>query len=389
MGCSICGSLKQLEILDFGPIPLCDNIKSTEEEALHVERFSVKVLNCNNCGHSELEEKAPEELIYKNYTYRTSFSPILDEHFSLYANKIEELYKLKVITKKYPSFLDIGGNDGVLASIMSSKGFKTSVIDPSPAAEFCAGNISLYNSYLTPKIVDQFLDENGPADIISCNNCIANIRDLKIFAESISIALSEGGLLFIETGYLKHQLENRTAEMVNHEHYHYFTIGSLVKLFSGVGISIINWSFIKTKGGSIRCVGIKSANSKKTIPPIIDETLDAGEFLAFINERKINLKNLIQGRDIDCFGSSAGTTILCYLFELDKLVTRVVDDNKSRHGKYMPGTGAQIIGPETWYKDPKLVTVNCAWRFGKLISEKHRLKLPEWSKFIDVISLKD
>jgi 2-polyprenyl-3-methyl-5-hydroxy-6-metoxy-1,4-benzoquinol methylase len=385
MACSVCGSSDQKLIIDFGEIPLCDDIREAKVQALYVPQFPVKVLSCSACNHSELQVKPPEELIYSNYTYRTSLSPLLDDHFYKYSNAILDFAKQNVIPVEEQLFLDVGGNDGLLASIMSRKGFHVSVVDPSPTSIFCPKNVKLYNTYLTPDVAVDFVSSNGQADVISCNNCIANIRDLQAFAQSISLLLREGGLLCIETGYLKHQLESRTAEMINHEHFHYFTINSLSKLFNNVGISIIDWEFIGTKGGSIRFFGKKSSGLSNYLLPMLDEELDCLGFNRFIEARKLELLRICDHNNVGFFGSSAGSTILCYVFELDSFIDRVVDDNVIRHGKFMPGTGAVIVSPQMWYDDPTLITINFAWRFGDLIRAKHKCNLPNSSSIVDVV----
>ena len=64
------------------------------------------------------------------------------------------------------------------------------------------------------------------------NNCLANIRDLHSFARNVFKLLEDDGILSIETGYLPLQATNRAIEMINHEHYHYFSLRSIIQLFA-------------------------------------------------------------------------------------------------------------------------------------------------------------
>jgi len=385
MSCSVCKSSKQEIVLDLGAIPLCDDISDTLSEARITPSYEVRILRCDACDHCELEHKPPEDYIYSTYTYRTSLSPTLNEHFSLYASSLIAEYINKPTNDHGVNFVDIGGNDGVLANIMRLKGFNTSVIDPSPSAIYCNENIYVYNEYLTEELVQRYLQENGKAHLVTCNNCIANIRDLKGFALCLSTLLDDDGLLCIETGYIQNQLQSRTLEMINHEHYHYFSIHSLRKLFRQCGLHMVRFEFINTKGGSLRFYARKgiASDCDKSAAPV--EILNIDKFNSYMTHRRIELSKLIQDKKVDFFGASAGTTILAYFFRLESFVRVVVDDNESRHQKFMPGTGAKIISPKEWYENPGEYCINFAWRFGNLIRSRHAHNLPQDYLIIDII----
>ena len=387
MDCSVCGSSEGRIITDFGNVPLCDNFYIEKDRAVESPKFPIQIQLCKKCGHSELTVKPPEDLIYADYTYRTSLSPLLKEHFKEYANSISQICnELSCNSRTFEDqrkFLDIGGNDGVLASEMSELGYKSFIVDPSPTSKFCNEKINLTQDYFKEVTARRLIEEHGTFDIISCNNCIANIRDLHDIAKSISLALKENGLLFIETGYIHEQVKSKTAEMLNHEHYHYFSVRSMSKLFESYGIKLLKSSTINTKGGSFRFVGIKSNNANGA-DTLIEEEIRINEFNEYIKSRKKNLKDSIQGKDLAFFGSSAGSTILAYLFNLEDRITYLVDDNRTRHGFYMPGCGAEVISPENWYAKESDICINFAWRFGEMIRSKHLPNLPHEYRVIDI-----
>ena len=89
------------------------------------------------------------------------------------------------------------------------------------------------------------------------------------------------------------------------------------------------------------------------------------------------------------FGSSAGSTILTYVFGLQDKVKEVIDDNESRHGKYMPGTGARVISASSWYKQDDDVCINFAWRFGSMIRSRHSNNKGNNHRIVDIIVSSD
>ena len=382
MDCTICGSNDITVITDFGEVPLCDNFSEDQRTAIETPRFPIKIIQCNKCTHSELTVKPPEELIYSNYTYRTSLSPLLDKHFDGYARKIKETAP-SLTPDHSQNFLDIGGNDGVLAKKMLNYGYKTFVADPSPTSKFCDGEINLINTYFTSEVAKRLVESQGKMDIVSCNNCIANIRNLHGFAEAISIALKDDGYVFIETGYIHEQIKSKTAEMLNHEHYHYFSIKSMAYLFEQYGIKIVDHEMIQTKGGSFRFIGKKSKEDNNKI--INEEGIENEAFNKYICSRKKVIRELAEQDSIAFFGSSAGSTILAYLFGINDKINYIVDDNETRHGFFMPGNGAQVISPKEWYSKKGKTCINLAWRFGDMIRAKHEKELPHNYSIEDII----
>ena len=106
---------------------------------------------------------------------------------------------------------------------------------PSPTALLADKKIEVINTYFEEKQAEMLIKNVGQFDLITCNNCIANIRDLKGFAKNASSLLRTNGIICIETGYINTQILSRTIEMINHEHYHYFSINSIKELFKPHG----------------------------------------------------------------------------------------------------------------------------------------------------------
>jgi len=392
MKCSVCDFEHENQVIDFGQIPLCDALKESSEDAKLVTSYAVEVVKCPECGHSELVVKPPEEEIYSHYTYRTSLSPTLEEHFAKYSASLLETFEQINGKQDDIRFLDIGGNDGVLAKKISDKNIKAYIVDPSPTALLADNRIEVINTYFEEKQAEMLIKNVGQFDLVTCNNCIANIRDLKGFAKNASSLLRTNGIICIETGYINNQILSRTIEMINHEHYHYFSINSIKELFQPHGVKILKWEFIETKGGSIRIYGIKQDAETEESEFNIDipnEDLKSKELSDYIELRRRQIAKIVDEKKVTYFGSSAGSTILTYVFGLEGNVRQVVDDNDSRHGQHMPGTGAQVISPATWYKDDDEICINFAWRFGDMIRSRHSNNKCTNHKIVDIIVSSD
>ena len=389
MKCSVCDFEHENQVINFGQIPLCDALKDSSEDAKLVTSYAVEVVKCPKCGHSELVVKPPEEEIYSNYTYRTSLSPTLEEHFAQYSESL-----LKFLSKSMAindiKFLDIGGNDGVLAKKMCERNIKAYIVDPSPTALLADKKIEVINTYFEKSQAELLLKKVGKFELITCNNCIANIRDLKSFAKNASSLLKANGIICIETGYINSQVQTKTIEMINHEHYHYFSINSIKELFKPHGVKILKWDLIETKGGSIRVYGIKENGEPKKSElniEIPNEELKSKELSDYIELRRREIAKIVNEKVI--YFGSAGSTISIYVFGLQDKVKEVIDDNESRHGKYMPGTGARVISASSWYKQDDDVCINFAWRFGSMIRSRHSNNKGNNHRIVDIIVSSD
>ena len=151
---------------------------------------------------------------------------------------------------------------------------------------------------------------------------------------------------------------------------------------------------IPTKGGSLRYVASKAKFKKICTSKESDylyelnqnENLNLEQFNEYIESTKNKIFNITKNKKVVGFGSSAGTTILQYLLNLEDKVSFIVDDNETRHNFFMPGTSLKVFSPDEWYANPGDICINFAWRFGDMIREKHLNNLPNGYEIIDVIN---
>lgn len=383
--CSVCGSTNLIELFSLGDIPLCDNYMPSLASATSQRLYPITVYNCTSCGHAELAFKPPEDEIYADYIYRTSESPGLYEHFRDYSESISKYYFSLYPTNDnsyHPKSLDIGGNDGVLASSLFERGFIPYVLDPSPAVNHCPSNTSAIQGYLDSNSAEQIYAKYGPFQLITANNVIANIRDLHGFFGGMSKLLDEdNGLIVLESGNLPSMLDNNVVEMFNHEHYHYFSYSSLSYILKIYSLKIISFETIDSKGGSFRCKIVHDCNQKFNKNTMIFDDSHLASQRIFSSNAQSLTKSLEHSRDVIQkldkplvgFGAYAGGTILTYALNLQHKLDLIIDDNASRHGLYSPAAGIQVAPPSSLkdFASPALVIL--AWRFNSMILKKHKV----------------
>ena len=204
-------------------------------------------------------------------------------------------------------------------------------------------------------------------------------------AKCMLTLLSKKGTIIIEVQYLLNTLKDLTFDNIYHEHYNYWSLTSLVKFFEQFKGRIIKAEKIDTHGGSIR-IYIKKDKTKvdKSVKLILNEEEDFGikKFETYKNFGKkvyeirknirTNIKNLKKKyKTIIGYGAPAKATTALNFFGINKEIDFIVEDNKMKHNKYIPGVNI-IIKDKSFVKDKDNTIIVMAWNFFDEIQKQNK-----------------
>jgi hypothetical protein len=312
--------------------------------------------------------------MFSNYLYTSSTSKIFRDHFVVAAKKY---YKELKLNKKKSYIIDIGSNDGVALKPFIELGFKK-VLGIEPAKNLAKlankNKIKTFNGFLEKKNIKKIRKN---ADLILASNVFAHSDKLKEMAECMFNLLSKKGTIVIEVQYLMNTLNDLTFDNIYHEHYNYWSLTSLVNFFKQFGAKIYRSEKIDTHGGSIR-VYIKKDKQVK-IEPSVKKMLKEeeifgikdfktyqkfGEKVYKIRENVLkNIKKLKeQSKKIIGYGAPAKATTALNFFGISKEIDFIVEDNKLKHNKFVPGVKIPIKN-KSQIKDKKNTLLVLAWNF--------------------------
>ena len=149
---------------------------------------------CNSCGHAQLLDVVPPDVLFGNYIYTSSSSPDLDNHFTSYSEFLLDRFELN----SSHFIIDIGSNDGLFLSKFIPKGIKVLGIDPAKdvASIAISKGIVTVISYLNDDVVQKVALRYGKADIVTANNVFSHTDDLHSFALCVKDLLKESGVFF-------------------------------------------------------------------------------------------------------------------------------------------------------------------------------------------------
>jgi hypothetical protein len=204
-------------------------------------------------------------------------------------------------------------------------------------------------------------------------------------AECMLKLIKKNGTIIIEVQYLLNTLKDLTFDNIYHEHYNYWSLTSLITFFNQFPARIYKAEKINTHGGSIR-IYVKK-NSKTKIEKSIHQLLKEEEKFGIKNYQtyKIFAKNVYKIRDnvkknisklkknntkIIGYGSPAKATTALNFFGISNEIEYIVEDNKLKHGKFLPGMKIPIISKENVKGKPDYALV-LAWNFLEEIKKKN------------------
>ncbi|MDB2545556.1 NAD-dependent epimerase/dehydratase family protein [Candidatus Pelagibacter bacterium] len=379
--CRCCGNTKLKRVVSLGYQPLANNLINKQNEKC--ELYPLEVNYCDNCHNCQLSVAVDPKKMFSNYLYTSSTSSSFRQHFKSAAMKYIDEFKLK---KNKSYIIDIGSNDGVALKPFKDKGFKN-ILGVEPAKNLSTlankNNIKTLNIFLNKRNIKK-IKKN--ADIILASNVFAHSDNLKEMAECMINLISKKGTIIIEVQYLMNTLKDLTFDNIYHEHYNYWSLTSLTNFFKQFKIKIFRAEKIKTHGGSIRIYLKKDKNVKieKSVKTLLNEEEKFGikDFKTYqefgnkvykIRDNVINNINKIKkaGEKIIGYGSPAKATTALNFFNIGKQIDFIIEDNKLKHNKFLPGVKIPIKSKKKLTNKNHTILV-LAWNFFDEIKKNNK-----------------
>ena len=379
--CRSCGNTDLKRVVSLGYQPLANNlIKNTKDTC---EMYPLEMNFCEKCYNCQLSVAVDPKKMFVNYLYTSSTSKIFRQHFIDAAKKYIKELKLN---KNKSLIIDIGSNDGVALRPFVEMGFKK-VLGVEPAKNLAKlankNKIKTFNGFLNKANLKK-IKKN--ADLILASNVFAHSDKLKEMADCMLRLLSSKGTLIIEVQYLMNTLKDLTFDNIYHEHYNYWSLTSLVNFFKQFNATIFRSEKIETHGGSLRIYIKKQKNAKveKSVKSMLIEEekygiknyttyQKFGEKVYQIRENvRKNIKNLHKKNNLIIgYGAPAKATTALNFFGITNEINFIVEDNKLKHNKLIPGVKIPIKNKSS-IKNKNNTLIVLAWNFFKDIKKNNK-----------------
>ncbi|MBN2299072.1 MAG: class I SAM-dependent methyltransferase [Deltaproteobacteria bacterium] len=348
MICPYCGSGDTFEYYHT-IIPTVDRA-CDREKLSEVKLMPLVVEFCKKCGlgfnTTPLSMEYLEES-YKNYVYISPADGIGQTKFD------GTLRKISAFFSKDDELIEIGCSDGFLIEKLNSLGYNRVLgIDPSPQAEIAIKKgLNVRRVFFT----DKYLGERKVDGFLLVHTFEHFENPFRILKDMIS-CLKEDGKIFIEVP---------NFEGYHHEHLFFYNAYFMDRMFHEAGLKLIDISYETVafkKDFYLRCVAVRAENPDYPEFRISERLKDAESIAHSIAERYKDLYERITtftqaDKSGNVYWWGAGSASVVFLNNIDKSILDnkkfiVVDGDKEKLGKFIPGVGLEVY-PYSILKDLK------------------------------------
>ncbi|WP_390129352.1 methyltransferase domain-containing protein [Synechococcus sp. HIMB2401] len=394
--CRLCNSTDLKLVFPMPSCPPVDNFHFAADRDVCLDSFPMDLYMCSKCGHAQLIDIVPPEILFGSYIYTSSSSPDLSLHFDRYVDTLTNYKKVN----HNSLVIDIGSNDGLFLSKFLNLGVKVLGIEPAefPASMAKKIDIPTEISFLNSEIVERVLEKYGSADIVTANNVFSHNDDLRGFALNARSLLNSEGLFVFEVSYLLSMINNKVADYIYHEHLAHHSVLPLKKFFDSIGMTLVRVDEVSTKGGSIRGYAALKSSSwiiDDSVEEMIAKEKDLGIYeietytrlQSFYSELKNSIHDVLlpifnANKLIASYGASATATVFNKMMDIDRYLSFTVDDNKLRQGRLTPSSKIPVVGNDILLTHMPEIVIISSWRFADLIIENNSEYLSAGGKFL-------
>lgn len=356
--CPACGGGDLTELLHLPSIPVqsCILLDSTEEGA-EFPRHEMRLTFCSGCGFV-FNAAFDERLI--DYASTTEESQHFSGTFNAFAKKL-----VAEIVDTWPlegrQVVEIGcGKGDFLRELCLAVPCDALGIDPGFIPDRLdvpeGASLTFQREYFDPSHVEV------DADLVICRHTLEHIGDVRGFMEDVS-EITAGRpevAVFFETPDVGRVLAEGAFWDIYFEHCSYFTPGSHARLFRSAGLDV---TALRLDYGEQYIIQNARPTDGTPVPLCeAEESLDdlralAAAFPAKVAETMAYWRDYVQsrhaaGKRIALWGGGSKCVSFLTSLGLGPEIARVIDINPFKQGRFLPGTGLPVSGPEALRDDP-------------------------------------
>ena len=360
--CRSCGAGLEHVFVDLGQSPLANSFLSEADLQQPEAEYPLRVLVCDACLLVQLPEFESPDKIFTDYAYFSSYSQSWLDHARRYADEMTTRFGLGRTSK----VVEVASNDGYLLRFFKDQSVPVLGIEPAAnvAEAALAAGIDTRVEFFGEQTATRLLETEGAADLLLGNNVLAHVPDLNDFVRGLRVLLAPDGVITMEFPHVMRLIERNQFDTIYHEHFSYFSLGTVQRVFARHGLEVFDVDELPTHGGSLRVyaahadskahsesaavariLATESGRSLDTLEgyshfePRVRSTRD--KLLEFINSLKA------EGSSVAGYGAPAkGNTLLNYCGIGPDTLDYTVDKNPHKQGKFLPGSRIPVFAPE-------------------------------------------
>jgi 2-polyprenyl-3-methyl-5-hydroxy-6-metoxy-1,4-benzoquinol methylase len=360
--CRFCDERLEFSFCNLGKTPLSNSYLSADQLHQKEPFFDLHAYVCTNCLLVQLEEFEKPENIFSDYAYFSSYSTSWLKHAEEYVNKMVKDFGFN----SSHQVVEIASNDGYLLQYFHQKGIPVLGIEPAENVAEAAREkgVKTLSKFFGASLAQELKKQNVQADLLIGNNVLAHVPNLNDFVAGLKILLAKDGMITLEFPHLLNLILLNQFDTIYHEHFSYFSLLAVEKVFKKHGLALFDVEELPTHGGSLRVYlqhqdGKRKENTdniQKVRQKEKSQRLDQLETYILFQKKVKELKLQIQqffkkvqaeGKTVAGYGAPAkGNTLLNFCEICPNLLPYTADISPIKQNKFLPGTRIPIFAPQ-------------------------------------------
>jgi SAM-dependent methyltransferase len=324
--------------------------------------FPLKAFVCGSCFLVQLPAYESPERIFGEYAYFSSYSESWLDHARNYAEMMLNRYPMGIGAL----VMEIASNDGYLLRYFRERGVNVLGIEPAKNVASAAqkAGIPTIVEFFGADLANLLVREGKKADLLIGNNVLAHVPGLNDFVVGMKTVLAPSGIITMEFPHLMRLIDENQFDTIYHEHFSYFSLITVKKVFSSHGLVLFDIEELPTHGGSLRIYARSAEDTSKPVSAHVTDLMareqayglkDPDFYRSFgfrVKEKKRDILEFLirlkrEGKTIAGYGAPAkGNTLLNYCGIRTDFIEYTVDRNPYKQGCFLPGSRIPVLPPE-------------------------------------------
>ena len=235
-------------VTKLGSHYVSDFIKSNEDYEGR-NKWSLDLEIDHTIGAARLTEMAPSDTMWGKYWYRSGINTTMTRELGNIVTEITSRVKLN----DGDLWLDIACNDGTLLRQVPNNLVKVG-IDPADDTFYAESSkhATVVQDYFSKDAYERSGYGDRKAKVITTIAMFYDLYNPDPFIKDVVSVLDDNGVWVLQMSYTPLMIEQLAFDNICHEHAYYYSLSSIMSLFSKHGLKVVDCDLNDVNGGSFR-----------------------------------------------------------------------------------------------------------------------------------------